>query len=79
MNKKINHLTPDQIAAKGRELIRLAKQKEAELRQRELQQIGKVIKREILSDWTSSWEKLQSELEHIVGQKVSEPHWIQKA
>jgi len=78
MNKKINHLTPDQIAARGRELIRLAKRKEAELRQRELLQIGEIFKREILSDWASAWETLQSELEQIVGQKVSTPNWIQR-
>lgn len=79
MGKKVKNMTPDQIAAKGRELIRLAKKKEAELRQRELVQIGEIFKREILSGWSSSWETLRSELEQIVGQKVPEPHWHQKA
>lgn len=78
MGKKIETMTPDQIAAKGRELIRLAKQKEAELRQHQLLQIGQVFKREMLSGWPSTWDGLQSELEQIVGQKVPEPHWAQK-
>jgi hypothetical protein len=36
MGKKIETMTPDQIAAKGRELIRLARKKEAELHQHQL-------------------------------------------
>lgn len=79
MGKKIETMAPDQIAARGRELIRLAKRREAELRQDELLQIGQIFKREISTDWPSTWETLSSELERIVGKKVSEPHWIQKA
>ncbi len=79
MNKKIKNMTPEQIAARGRELIRLAKRREAELRQHELLQIGQVLIREINSDWPSTWESLAAELEQIIGQKVPEPHWIQKA
>ena len=79
MYKKIGTMTPDQIAAKGRELIRLARRKEAELRQHQLLQIGQVLIREINSDWPSTWESLAAELEQIIGQKVPEPHWIQKA
>jgi hypothetical protein len=79
MKKKIETMTPDQIAARGRELIRLAKRKEAELRQHQLLQIGEVFIREINSDWSSTWESLADELEQIVGQKISKPHWIQKA
>jgi|GEM_PF-5818698 hypothetical protein len=79
MGKKIETMTPDQIAAKGRELIRLARKKEAELHQHQLVQIGEIFRREIQTDWPSTWESLSEELERIVGKKVSEPHWIQKA
>lgn len=78
MNKKIKNMTPEQIAARGRELIRLAKRREAELRQHELLQIGQVFQREMLSGWSSTWDGLQSELEQIIGRKVPKPHWIQK-
>ena len=78
MGKKVENMTPDQIAAKGRELIRLAKQKEAELRQHQLVQIGEIFRREIQTDWPSTWESLSAELERIVGKKVSEPRWGQK-
>jgi hypothetical protein len=78
MGKKIETMTPDQIAAKGRELIRLARKKEAELRQHQLVQIGEIFHREISNDWSSTWESLAAELEHILGQKVTEPQWIQK-
>jgi len=71
-------MTPDQIAAKGRELIRLAKRREAELRQHELLQIGQIFQREMFSGWPSTWDGLQSELEQIVGRKVPEPSWVQK-
>lgn len=78
MNRKIRTMTPEQIAAQGRELIRLARRKEAELRQHQILQIGQVFQREMLSGWPSTWEKLQSELEQIFGQKVPDPRWIQK-
>lgn len=78
MNRKIRTMTPEQIAAQGRELIRLARRKEAELRQHQILQIGQVFQREMLSGWPSTWEKLQSELEQILGQKVPDPRWIQK-
>jgi len=78
MGKKIETMTPDQIAAKGRELIRLARKKEAELRQQELLQIGQIFQREMFSGWPSTWDGLQSELEQIVGRKVPEPSWGQK-
>jgi hypothetical protein len=79
MGRKIETMTPDQIAAKGRELIRLARKKEAELRQHQLLQIGEIFKREIHTDWPSTWESLAAELEQILGQKVPEPQWAQKA
>lgn len=79
MSKKIENMTPNQIAARGRELIRLARQKEAELRQRELLQIGQIFQREILSGWPSPWDELQQELELIIGQKVTEPPWNQRS
>lgn len=79
MNRKIRTMTPEQIAAQGRELIRLARRKEAELRQHQILQIGQVFQREILSGWSSTWDGLQSELEQIIGRKVPKPHWIQKA
>lgn len=78
MSKKVENMTPDQIAARGRELIRLAKRKEAELRQHKLLQIGQLIQREMLSGWPATWDGLQSELEQIVGQEIAEPHWVQK-
>lgn len=78
MSKKIENMTPDQIASKGRELIRLAKKKETELRQRELTQIGEIIRREINSGWPSSWGALRSELEQTIGTKIQEPHWVQE-
>jgi len=76
MSKKIETMTPEQIAAKGRELIRLARKKETELRQHQLVQFGEIFRREILTDWPSTWESLATELEQIFGQKVPEPHWI---
>ena len=79
MSKKIENMSPDQIAARGRELIRLAKQKETELRQRQLTQIGEIFKREILSGWTSSWEVLEAELESAIGIKISRPRWGQES
>ncbi|MDY0301602.1 MAG: hypothetical protein RBQ99_08470 [Trichlorobacter sp.] len=79
MGKKIETMSPDQIAARGRELIKLAKRKEAELRQQELLQIGQIFQREMLSAWPSTWDELQSELEQVIDRKVSKPHWIQKA
>lgn len=75
MSKKIETMTPDQIAAKGRELIRLAKRKEAELRQRQLVQIGEVFNREIHSGWSTPWKVLSSELELILGTHVPYPQW----
>lgn len=78
MKKKIETMTPDQIAAQGRELIRLAKRKEAELRQHELLQIGEIFQREISNNWPSTWESLAAELEQILGKKIPKPHWVQK-
>ena len=76
MSRKIENMTPDQIAARGRELIKLARKKESELRQRELLQIGEIVKREISTDWASPWEVLQAELEQVLGQVIPKPYWV---
>jgi len=76
MSKKIETMTPDQIAAKGRELIRLAKRKEAELRQRQHLQIGNIFSQEIHSGWPTPWDILSAQLESILNIKITAPTWI---
>ncbi len=78
MNKKIETMPPDQIAAKGRELIKLAKKKETELRQRQLLQIGEIFRREIHSNWSTPRDVLLAELEPILGTPVVLPNWLQQ-
>lgn len=75
-NQKIENMSPEQIRERGRELIRLAQQKEIEIKNSQLVKIGEIFHREIQSGWPSSWAQLVQELEPILG-PVATPSWGQ--
>jgi hypothetical protein len=75
MTPKIDKMTPQQIRERGRELLRLAKQKEEEVRNRQLIRIGEIFQREILNSWATPWPSLQTELENLLGRQVAPPVW----
>jgi len=66
-NQKIRDMTPGQIRERGRELLRLAQEKEKEMKNRQLIQIGEIFQREILAGWPTSWPDLVHELGPITG------------
>jgi len=74
--QKIKGKSPSEIAAEGRALLKIARQKETELRQRQLLQLGQILRREIDSCWSTPWAALCAELEGIIGAKVEPPPWI---
>ncbi|MGE3548988.1 MAG: hypothetical protein AB7I29_03705 [Geobacter sp.] len=75
MSKKLEQMTPQQIRERGRELLRLAKQKEEEVRKRQLIEIGEIFQREISNSWATPWQKLQFELQSILVCKIEPPRW----
>lgn len=75
MSKKIEQMTPQQIRERGRELLRLAKQKEEEVRNRQLVRIGEIFQREIRGGWITPWPELTTELEAILGCNIEPPQW----
>jgi len=75
MRKKLEQMTPQQIRERGRELLRLAKQKEEEVRNRQLIQIGEIFQREISNSWATPWPSLQAELEDLLGCQITPPSW----
>ena len=74
-SQSLAQMTPEQIRERGRELLRLAHQKETEIRQRQLLQIGEIFQREIQGGWPATWEQLSVELESIIGCKIDPPQW----
>ena len=68
-------MTPEQIRERGRELLRMAQQKETEIRQRQLLALGQVFQREIQGGWPSTWDQLAEELEAILGVLPAAPNW----
>lgn len=72
-------MTPDQIRERGRELLRLAQQREIEIKNRQLVKLGEIFQREIQGGWPSDWTTLAAELEGVVGSKVEPPNWCQAA
>lgn len=76
MSKKIEQMTPQQIRERGRELLRLAQQKETEIKNRQLLKIGEIFQREIQGGWVTPWQLLQKELEDLVGVPVGLPAWV---
>lgn len=74
-NQNLKQMTPEQIRERGRELLRLAQQKETEIRQRHLLKIGEIFQREIQNGWASDWPTLAAELEEILGAKIEPPQW----
>jgi hypothetical protein len=76
--KKNEGMTVEEMRRRGRELMRLATQKEAEIRNRQLIQIGEIFKREIEAGWPTSWEDLAEELESIFDAKIGQPAWSMK-
>ena len=75
-NHKIEDLTPEQIRERGRQLLRLAHQKEIEIKNGQLIKIGEIFQREILAGWPAAWADLAKELEPILGPS-SPPSWSQ--
>ncbi len=75
MSKKLEQMTPQQIRERGRELLRLAKRKEEEVRNRQLVRIGEIFQREIQAGWITPWSELAVELEAIMGCNIEPPHW----
>ena len=75
MTKKIEQMTPEQIRDRGRELLRLAQQKEKEVKQRQLVRLGEIFQREISNSWATPWPSLQTELENLLGRQVAPPDW----
>lgn len=79
MSKKIEQMSPREIRERGRELLRLAQQKEAEIRNRQLVEIGKIFQREIQGGWGTPWSVLQKELENLLCVPVLFPAWVFEA
>jgi len=75
MSKKLDQMTPQQIRARGRELLRLAKQKEEEVKTRQLVRIGEIFQREISNSWATPWPTLQAEVETLLGCQITPPSW----
>lgn len=75
MTKKIDQMTPEQIRDRGRELLRLAQQKEKEVKQRQLVRLGEIFQREILNSWATPWPTLQAEVETLLGCQIAFPAW----
>lgn len=73
MTKKLDQMTPQQIRARGRELLRFAKQKEEEVRNRQLIKIGEIFQREISNSWATPWPTLQAEVETLLGCQITPP------
>ena len=78
-NNGINQMTPNQIRERGKELLRLAIKKEADLKNQELIKIGHVFRREIKAGWTSPWPVLAQELDSILGFTPGAPNWCLEA
>lgn len=74
-NQNLSDMTPYQIRERGRELLRLAQQREVEIRNRQLVRLGEIFQREILAGWPSHWADLAAELESILGSKIEPPNW----
>ncbi len=75
MSKKIEQMSPQQIKERGRELLRLAQQKEKEVKQQQLARIGEIFQREIQGNWGTPWPELQKELGELLGAQVPTPAW----
>ncbi len=74
-SQNLGAMTPQQIRERGKELLRLAQQKEKEIQQRELVLLGEIFKREIQAGWPSDWGRLAAELESTLGAKIEPPRW----
>jgi len=74
-SQSLTQMTPEQIRERGRELLRLAQQKETEIRQRQLLKIGEIFQREIQGGWATDWPTLAAELEEIIDGKIEPPAW----
>jgi len=79
MSKKIEQMDPQQIRERGRELLRLAQQKEVEIRNRQLVKLGEIFQREIQGGWATPWPVLQKELEDLLCIPVGLPRWVLEA
>ena len=79
MNKKLGQMSPKEIRERGRELLRLAQQKEKEVQQQQLLRLGEIFQREILGGWATPWAELQRELEELLGVLVQQPPWCFEA
>ena len=75
MSKKLDQMSPKEIRERGRELLRLAQQKEKEVQQRQLVKLGEIFRREIEGRWLTPWSTLQKELEDLLGVPVERPSW----
>lgn len=75
MKRNSTDMTPNEMRNRGRELIKLAAQKEQEIRNSQLLQIGKIFDREIRANWSTPWEQLEVELRAILGCTITPPAW----
>lgn len=73
--KQLSKMTPAEILKKGREMIKLARLKENELRQRSTLALGHILSREINNGFCTPWVHFQLDLEQIVGKKIERPRW----
>jgi len=75
MAKKIKKMTPAELVEHGKQLIKLAREKEVELKRKTTLELGKVLARELSNNWATPWVQLSMELERITGEKVVLPEW----
>jgi len=73
-NNKNSMLTPEQLRERGRELLRLASEKEKIIENNRLRKIGEIFSREIKSGWSAAWPDLAAELEPFFG-SIPPPPW----
>ncbi|OGU05372.1 MAG: hypothetical protein A2X82_09070 [Geobacteraceae bacterium GWC2_55_20] len=76
MKLKISEMSPAEIAEEGKRLIKLAREKEAELKNKTTLALGLILNREIDNSCATSKAELEAEIEQVTGKKADLSGWF---
>lgn len=73
---KISNMTPEEIRAEGQRLMQLARQKEIELRNKTILELGNFLQQQEAAGFIESFPEFHRKLSQILNRPAAIPTWI---
>ena len=71
-------MTPEQMIKRGRELLKKARIKEEESRNKKFVELGRFVAAKEAEGFTQNWEDFHAELSQLLGHEAATPFWVDR-